>query len=502
MFFFLCKSTGWAQEKTQVKILNADRILFDQNITDADRLIGNVQLQYKKAVMYCDSAWRFKSGDFEAYSNVRVVQGDSLKLFSDRLYLDNSQKMALLRDNIRLTDKDRLLITEILDYDLETKVANYYNGGTITSSENDNRLTSEQGYYESESEFFSFRDKVVLTNPEYEVRSDTLRYNARSETAFFFGPTTIVSDNTHIDCTRGWYNTQSEVCQFTNHARILSSTTYLEGDSIYFEGKRGYGEVFRNVAIRDTTSNYLITGEYGWHDDSRDESLVTQRAEMVQFFDTDSLFLHADTLLASPDSSGDRRIRAFQRVKFYKNDLQGVADSLSYAEADSTLRLFGSPILWSKENQISGDKMDILMFNGRIQRLDIHRGAMIISEAAPGFYNQIKGRDLTGYFTDNQLRKIHVRGNGQTVYYPADDASENDQVMGVNRADCSNVFIYINGSQIERIALIEKPSGALHPTFKATQSDKILDGFFWETKNRPTNRFDIFTWSERQTAAE
>lgn len=499
-FFLLCESTGWAQTKTRIEILNSDVIRFDEAIAKADRLIGNVRLGYKQAIMHCDSAYRYPNGDFEAFSKVRIVQGDSLRLFGDRLYLTNADKKAKLRDNIRLTDKDRILTTEILDYDLETGVASYFDGGKIVSTQNDNVLTSREGYYDSESEFFHFRKEVLLKNPDYEVRSDTLKYSAPSETAFFFGPTTILTDDTEIDCRRGWYNTITEVCQFTRHARIRSRSTYLEGDSIYFEGKRGFGEVFQNVAIRDTTSNYLITGDYGWHDDQLGESLVTDRAEMVQFFGEDSLFLHADTLRALPDSGNYRRIRAFQRVKFYKNDLQGKADSLTYAERDSTLRLFGDPVLWSADNQISGDQVDIRLFSGVIDRMDIYGNAFIISEAAPESYNQIKGRNLTGYFSDNELRKIHVKGNGQTVYYPVEEGENGNTAVGVNRADCSNVMIYVKDNDIQRVALIDKPSGGLHPLFKASENDKLLDGFFWETENRPRSRDDIFNWTPTDQA--
>lgn len=492
--FLLCESTGWAQSKTRIEILNSDVIRFDEAIAKADRLIGNVRLGYKEAIMYCDSAYRFPNGDFEAFSHVRIVQGDSLKLFSDNLYLVNADKKARMRDNIRLTDKDRVLTTEILDYNLETAVASYYEGGKIISTQNENVLTSREGYYDSESEFFHFRNDVLLENPEYEVRSDTLKYNAPAEIAYFYGPTTILTDDTEIECRRGWYNTITEVCQFTRHATIRSKSTYLEGDSIYFEGQRGFGEVFKNVAIRDTTSNYLITGQYGWHNDQLGESLVTDSAEMVQFFGEDSLFLHADTLRALPDSGNYRRIRAFQRVKFFKNDLQGKSDSLTYAERDSTLRLFGNPVLWSDENQISGDQVDILLFDGTIKRMDIYGNAMIISEAAPDSYNQIKGRNLTGYFKENSLERIHVKGNGQTVYYPVEENEDGTTAVGVNRADCSNVMIYVNDNEIQRITLIDKPSGGLHPLFKASENDKLLDGFFWETQNRPRSRADIFNW--------
>lgn len=488
--------TSFAQDKskTPIEILNADHVYFDKEIVDADRLIGNVRLKYKDAIMNCDSAYRYPEGDFEAFSNVRINQGDSLRLYGDRLFIQNEDKKALLRDKIRLTDKDLTLTTEILDYDLETGVASYYQGGKIISSSNNNVLTSQQGYYDSESEFFHFRDSVELKNPEYTVLSDTLKYSGKGEVAYFFGPTEIKSDKNTIYCNKGFYNTITEVCQFEQEATIWSDDTYLKGDSVYYEGESGFGEVFGNVSIRDTTSNYMIAGNYGWHNEEEERSLVTDQAEMIQFFGEDSLFLHADTLRSAPDTLGNQVITAYEHVKFFKSDLQGKADSLLYAENDSTLTLFGSPLLWSKENQISGKLIDILMFDGKIQQMDIYEDALIISEAAPEQYNQIKGRDLTGYFIDNELRKINVNGNGQTIYYPVEETDEGKKAVGVNRADCSDVIIYVEDSDIKRIALVNKPSGGLHPLSKASESDQFLEGFFWETENRPLQRSDIFNW--------
>lgn len=487
--------TAVAQKKKKVEILNADASFYDADLIDADRLIGNVRLKYGDVLMYCDSAYRYPTGNFDAFSNIRVNQGDTLLLFGDKLFVDNQTKEARLRDNIRLKDKDLTLTTEILNYDLETGIASYYEGGKIISTENKNVLTSKEGYYDSESEFFHFRDDVELKNPEYTIVSDTLKYSGLSETAFFFGPTTIKSQSNTIYCNKGWYNTNTEVSQFNNGAKIYSKSTFLGGDSIYYEGNNGFGEVFGNVMIQDTTSNYFITGDYGWHNEEKEKSLVTGSAEMVQFFDGDSLFLHADTLRAAPDSTGNNLIKAYNHVKIFKEDLQGVADSLIYLESDSLLSLFGNPLLWSKDNQISGEKVNIKLFEGRIDRMIITKKAMIISEAAPESYNQIKGRNLVGYFVENKLRKIAVNGNGQTIYFPLDD-SEEKKVLGVNRADCSDVNIYVNDSVIERIVLINKPSGGLHPMSKANPDDLFLEGFFWNSVNRPEKRQDIFIWQD------
>lgn len=486
-------NTLCAQEKRPVDILNADQVLYDEAIVKADRLVGNVRLRYDGALLNCDSAWRYPNGNFEAFSNVRINRGDSIRIQGDYLLLERDSRILQLRNNIRLDEQATSLTTDYLDYDLSTGIGSYYQGGKITSKVNKNVLTSESGYYNKNTDFFHFRKNVVLTNPEYQVKSDTLSYHNSSEIAYIYGPTVITSKESTIYCQKGWFNTLTEESRFSKGAEVFSGSNILKGDSLIYDGTRAYGEVFGKVFIRDTTSNYYILGDYGWHDDAAQRSLVTGNAEMVQLMGSDSLFLHADTLKALPDSLQRRQVQAYHHVKFFKDDLQGVADSLTYFEADSTLRMFGKPLLWSTVNQISGKSIKLLIYGGELHELYIDEQAQVISEAKEDHYNQISGRSLTGYFRDSELYLLDVIGNGQVVYYPDDGKGG---LMGVNRSDCSELTIHIKKNEVERVVMYRKPTGTLFPMSKASREDRFLKNFLWETTNRPLKREDIFEWNE------
>lgn len=480
----------WGQEKRPVEILNVDEHLFDDRISNAERLIGNVRLRYENAILTCDSAYKFPNGNFDAYSSVRITKGDTLQLFGNYLSIVKGENDVIVRDNIRLIDKDMTLTTNDLVYDITTGKARFIDGGTIVSRQNNNVLTSKIGVYDKESEFFSFRKQVVLTNPEYTIKSDTLRYHNLTEIAYVEGPTTITTKESTITCKQGWFNTRSEESRFSRGAEVLSGSNILRGDSLVFDNRRNYGEVFRNVFMRDTTSNYYITGNYGWHDEMNLKSLVTDSALMVQVMDDDSLFLHADTLRAEPDSLQRRRVLAYHHVKFFKTDLQGKCDSLVFAEQDSTIRMFVDPILWSDENQISGKTIQLLIYGSEIHQMNIDSEALVVSEEGTDRYNQIAGRELVGYFRDSKLHRIDVEGNSQVVYYP--EGSAKGSAVGVNRADCSGLTIYVDDNRITRVVMRGSPSGGLHPISKATATDRRLERFLWDTSNRPLDRYSIF----------
>lgn len=474
-----------------VKIIHSDRLEFSSEISDAQRLIGSVILNYKEVQMFCDSAYLFPNEDFKAYGNIRIIQGDSLMLRSELLDFKAAEKKAYLKTNIRMTDRDMTLVTNNLDYNLETAIANYYGGGTITSSANNNTLKSKRGSYFSTTEDFFFRGDVELKNPEYTVLSDTLRYNTISERSYFVGPTTILSEDTEIYCENGWYDSKTEICQFNKNARVSSEQNILSGDSIYYDGKRGFGEVFGNVEIRDTVNKYTINGNYGWHEQLSEKSLVTGDARMIQQFENDSLFLHADTLQALPDGKEFRKVLAHHNVRFFKPDLQGKSDSLAFAGRDSMIYFFGDPVLWSQSNQLTADSIRIRSFDGTIDKLFMKGNAFIASEALPARYNQIKGREMTGIFIDNELRKVYVNGNGETIYFPEnEDGTANEK--GINKVECSDIIVEVNDNTLQRIVFQIKPSGSLKPKSQINPEDRELKGFIWRSTERPTSALDLY----------
>jgi lipopolysaccharide export system protein LptA len=499
-----------------IRLIHAERLDFADPINpDAQRLRGNVRFKHNDAIMFCDSAWLFgATNSMHAFGNVHIKQADSLDIYADTLYYDGNTQDAKLRGNIRMRDGTITLFTDHMDYKMESSIGNYTGGGKIIMRENQNVLTSNEGYYLSDSKALVFRDSVVLDNPQYRVESDTMRYNTETEVVYFFGPTTIVSDSSNIYCENGWYDTKNDLSQFNKNAKIVTPEQTLEGDSLFYDRTTGIGEVFGNIVMNDTVQDIIMTGSYAYYDEKTEMSMITGNAVMTQVFDVDSLFLHADTLYSSQDSAGKKLIKAYYHVKFFRSDLQGKCDSLVYSEADSTFKMFNDPVLWSEDNQLTGDYVEMRTYNGKIEQLTLLNSAFIISEQDSASYNQIKGKKMTGYFAGNSLQKILVEGNGQTVYYAVEDTEtpsvDNDTIMiagtkkiGVNDAICSDILIFVDtaSNAINRISFLDQPTATMYPMNKLPEKAMILDGFKWQVIQRPLERKDIFIWTEESAVA-
>lgn len=482
----------------KIKLIKADAIEYDVRLVKAQRVVGNVIFEHEGSRLFCDSAWLYEEENrLKAFGKVRINDPNGMSLTGNELDYDGNERLAEMRKDVMLYDGDMTLHTDLVQYKTEERMASYFGGGEIISTKNQNVLTSKSGHYFATDKVFHFKNDVELKNPRYTMYTDTLHYHSYNEQAYFLGPTTIVSDENKIYCENGWYDTRRDRARFGEHARIWTAEQILSSDSLYYDRSKGLGEAFRNVLIEDTINKIQISGNYGRYMELKDESFVTGKALMEQFFLKDTLTVHADTLRMLPDSSDKRRILAYHGVRMFKPDMQGVCDSLSYSEADSILQMFREPVLWSDENQISGDLISLLVYEGHMERFYIPQKSFIISEVDTAHYNQIKGRVMTGFFRENELHMVSVEGNGECIYYATEESGDSTgiapvEIIGVNKGACSNIKVYIKGRAIHRVNFLTKPDNKFYPLDKVAAEELILKDFQWVEEKRPLSPEDLF----------
>jgi len=478
----------YSQETTKIQF-SAATTEYDENLVkDTRRLIGDVVFTHGGAKMYCDSAYFYSDRNaLDAFSNVYINQGDSVHLYGDFLYYDGNTKLAKIKNNVRLNRRETKLTTDTLDYDVGRGVAYYTCHANINDQEN--HLESMRGYYYTRTDMLDFLDSVIIVNPDYTINSDTLKYHTVSKVAYFFGPTEIISDSSYIYCERGWYNTETDISQLNRKALVRNKKQTVIGDSLYYEKNTGFGRAINNVQILDNDKNIILTGNNAIYFENSQYARLTDRAVFMQVNEKDTLYLHADTLMSELDSAGSKIIKAFHGVRIFRSNLQGKCDSLAYSFADSVIRLYYIPVLWSEEQQLTADYIEIQTENQQAKTMIMKGSAFIVAMKDTSKYDQIKGKNMTCHFRNNEIFKVDVNGNGQTVYYPKD---ENDEYIGANKADCSDLVILIRDGKIDAIKMFKKPDAALFPIEDAPINELVLKGFEWLDSIRPKKKNDIF----------
>lgn len=488
-----------AQEKDpatkKIDLIDADRMVYDENKgADFTRLIGNVIFRHEEVLLYCDSAYLYdQKNSIDAFGNIHIKVSDSMNIYGDSLRYDGNTKMAAMHKNVRMIDNQITLTTDHLFYDIKAKTGKYEQGGKIVDPEN--TLTSKRGFYYSDKKDFFFNDSVVLVNVNYIIRSDSLVYNTATERSRFYGPTTITSDSGFIYTEKGWYDTAKDIAEFTKNSYIRNQGQTLKGDSIFYNRIKGTGYVYRNVCVTDTVRNTIINSEYLHYNNKQQYTLATIRARMTQIEGSDSLFLHADTLMATFDTLSEKVkvLFAFHHVKFYRTDLQGMCDSLVYNYSDSLIHMYYQPVIWSEDKQLSADTVFIQISNNLIDKMFLRNSCFVIScdDSAGQRFNQVKGLNMTGLFTEGELKQIKVFNNAETIYFMRE---EDGRKIGINKAISTHLNIRIDSNQISEIVFIDKPVATLYPEKDLTVKDLFLKNFRWLEALRPRDKNDIFRW--------
>lgn len=487
IFILIISSSLRAQEKTKIKIQKSDKLNF---YTDLDMTVfrGNVLFTHKDIKLHCDSAYQYnKENKVRAFGRVHIIQGDTINLYGDSLVYFGDTKLAQMRGNVKMKDPKITLTTNYLDYDANNNIGYYYNNGIIKDSQN--TLESKIGQYYANDKLLYFKKDVKVTTSDYLMYSDTLKYTTETKIAFITGPTTIVGEKDSLYSEKGWYNTITKRAELFQNNKAFRESYSCFGDSIEIDNISQTGIIKNNGVLVDTVNNLILKADYIEAHKDKEFAFATNNAVLIQAGQKDSLFLHADTLFVEKDSANNSLMKAYNNVKFFRKDLQGVCDSMVYTIVDSTIRLYENPIIWANGSQITGSQINLITGENNLKQFYIESSSLIVSKADTNMFNQISGREMTGYFgKNNELKLVDIVGNGEVIYFPVDAGV----IAGVNKTKCSRIRIHLKERKIKSVVFIQKPDGTIYPLSKIQAEKLKLKNFRWEKLRQPQKKEDIF----------
>lgn len=473
-----------------VHIENYDLMTYSKSMGDMQRLIGHVKIRHDSAYFFCDSAYFYeKTNSFDAYQNVHIIVNDSVEIFSDLLNYDGNARFAEFFDNVRLRDDSTTLFTEYLTYDRNMHLAAYPDSATTVRG--DKTLTSRIGYYRDDLKEFSFFENVEVLSPKYQMYTDTLYYNTAIEKMWFEGPTTIINKENILEGTHGYYLVNEDFVFLDQRPFMHNETQQMRSDSIQYDRNIGLAKAFNQVDMIDTSYKVIMRGDYMEMWEHKNFSFATDSAYAI-YYDKDSLFIHGDTLFFhfNKDKEELEKLIARRNVRFYKSDMQGKCDTLTYLMADSTIRMRVAPILWTEDSQLSGTDIDIKS-NGKSIDWVLQKGnAFIISQDSIEGFNQIKGQDITSRFRNGNIHRVNVDGDvAETLYWIRDDEGG---LIGIDVSKSATMVIEMNGNSISVIKGYKDITETMYPESELNENARKLQGFQWHDEARPKDKLDIF----------
>lgn len=543
--------TANRNQQDKVFLEYADELYTDEFLNKGHQVVrGNVKFRKGGMYMYCDSAYFYpETNSIDAFGNVKMEQGDTLFVFSDLLYYNGERQMARLRTNsrrkVRLINRDVTLTTDSLNYDLMTELGYFLDGGEIDDKKN--RLSSIHGQYSPRTKDAEFNDDVLLENNEdgYTLETNRLLYNTDTHIAKIVDNTLIKSENDTIYCKKGWYNTNTDEAQLHSrstiiHADSLNNVTTLEGDSIIYDKATGISRAYmfrdRNkdaqpMVLTDTANKTILIGGFGLFNDKTKESFATDYPLLIEHSRPDTIFLRADTIRTFTYNYGKKRVepvltdsmgqpldslsqamaiaeadslnketeyhiaKAYRRARFFRNDMQGVADSMTYISRDSMMYLSCRPIIWSGERQVNGNQINIHFNDTTVDWAELPDFGMMAEAVEEEFYNQMSGKKMKAYLENQTLRHLYVDGNVQTIFLPMENDSTYNKLVN---AESSYMTIDMADGKMDKLKMWPEVTGTVTPLFMIKKNQYYLPDFNWYEAIRPRREWygDQSRWAD------
>ncbi|UQA76194.1 hypothetical protein K2F45_04115 [Sphingobacterium siyangense] len=190
------------------------------------------------------------------------------------------------------------------------------------------------------------------------------------------------------------------------------------------------------------------------------------------------------------DTAKTRIIKAYYNARLFKSDLQAVADSMYYGMQDSMFRLMGKPMMWAENSQISGDTIFLQVKNQKLDNSLLVGNAFMVNATSDSLkFNQIKGRKITSFFTNNRMERLFVDGNAENIFYNIDEKTNVTTELIHDRS--SRFKILMEDNKLKEYVSIRKVDGKVYPIAEVTADKEFLPNFTWRPEDRPKSKDDL-----------
>ncbi len=502
LFISIIAAVNLFSQAKRIKILSSKLTTTDEErLPGATILIGDVRVSHEGATLDCKRAVLYKEKNlFKAVGEVVIEQGDSIIQYSDFANYDANTKIAKSWGNVEVNDKEMKLTTDTLYFNRSKQLLFYPTKGKIRDKKN--TLTSNKGTYYLKDKKFTAKTKVKVVNPENLLNSDHLDYYTNSNLAYIYGPSTVfnLKDSTKIYAERGFFDTNTDISYFVKNAKLYLKEKTIEGDSLYYDKRKGFASANNRIKVIDTVQKTVIKGNYAEIFELQDSLFIIKKPVAISILEKDSLYIHGDTILMT-GKKDNRIIRTYHNVKIFKENLQGKCDSIHTNQSTGLTRMFKNPILWSGKSQITGDSIQFLTDKetNKLDSLRVLKNAFIIQKDSidPNLFNQIKGRNIYGKFIDNDLNTMLVKGNAESLYYNRNE--DTFKLETITKEIASDIEFLLEKNEIIQTKYFKKSEGKTYPPSEFPEEDKKFQGFIWREEEQPKTMEDIFIRDSEKT---
>ncbi|MBD5357147.1 MAG: hypothetical protein HDR88_09120 [Bacteroides sp.] len=460
-----------------------------------------------------------KNADF--YHDVRLVNNeDGFILLTDTLYYNTLTHIARIESHTEIQGANDTIITTRGIYNTELGDAELLTRSIIIHRDSNNNVVTLEGdsiIYDKQmriSRAYMFRDPfkhgmpMVLTDTAHKTtliggfglyndstrealacqypllmeysQADTLFL--RADTIKTFIVTALVSGN------RRW--TLSGFPEKNGVPIIKSDSSRLWVDTVFFS----LVAPFTGTPLR--LLNAAVPKHSSVKTEIKEPKIPLSDFDSIPIKNPDETISEKDVPDSIPKYPKDFHVAlAYYRARFFKQDIQGVADSIVVVEQDSMLYMFRKPIVWSGERQVTGNRIDVHFNDSTADWALLPESGLMSEHIDEDFYNQLSGKNMLAIFSNQTLKRLDVSGNVETIFLPQESDSTFNRLIN---AESSFLTIELDNEKMDKLKMWPEVSGSVTPIFLVKRAQMYLPKFRWWASLRPEREWygDQIRWAD------
>lgn len=420
----------------------------------------------------------------EFFHNVELhgTQND-FHMYTDTLYYSTDTKIARIETPTRIVTTEDVIVTSNGFYNTDTGIAELLSRSMIEHTDSLNRTTTLEGdsiVYDPAtriSRAYSFREQwkhprpVVITDTArkatliggFGIYNDSTREAMATEYPLLMEYSQSDTLFMRADTIRTWVLELSPAVRVEREGEALLKSFDLGSESFPFNSGWYFG------AGPDSVNYQLPLLALA-------DNSVDKRGEFLT---------PVGPAIPARQTEGDsiwHMAMAYPRARFFRKDLQGIADTIIFTETDSLLRLNRLPIVWSEERQLRGDTIIVHFKDSTADYARIPSKAMMMEHVEEDYYNQLHSDKMMMYFQDGGLRRLEAEGSVQTIMLPMENDSTYNRLVD---AESSFLEVDLNDGSLDRLKMWPEVTGNVTPLFLVKRSQMYLPKAVWLDILRP-----------------
>lgn len=396
-----------------------------------------------------------------------------------------------------------VIVTDFADYNTDTNIAQLLSPGSTITSQDGAEIITDKADYNTETGLAQLLSPSIISSQDGTIYTDFADYNTRTHLARLKSPSTITNKDGKIYTSDGEYNTETRIANLYGHSIVeTNDRKTLEGDTLFYDRNNGYGEAYGNMVLIDHERQMMLKGDYGYYNEIIDSAFVSGNAKAEEFEKDKPIHMHGDTII------GLRVINRIQpvdstmavaldtthlvivnhNVRIYREDIQGVCDSMTFRQQDSLLFMHKHPIIWSGNRQIFGNVVEIHFNDSTADWARLPEFGFAAELVDGEFYNQMSGSEMVATFENQSIKTLNINGNVQAIYLPMENDSTYNKIVNLESSFLEASF---NEKTLEKCKVWSQSNGTVTPLYLAKKSLFYLPRFKWYESIRPKSPEDV-----------